>query len=413
MKYKSVATVVALVLATAQAADPASSGATDPVGDDGRPPTDIEFDRLVAEFELRVEQGDRHKAIAVFANMRRGAPGSIPHELWFDHAEACYEAGLLEAALESANEYIQLAGREGDRYREALRLSVLIRDEVEQAERERRAEDRQRELERARWERLEAKARAQRQLAGDLPRDPMTDGGVAPLMVRLPAGRFCSVRGEDGPCHMTDVPPFAISKHVVTVEQFRRFVRATRYRTTSENRRRGCYESDGVWRPSDEGYERSQREFYRRTWKSVSKSQTDRHPVVCVSFADANRYVSWLSDQTGRRYQLPSQLQWQSAFLAGTTIGQLDEPLHPSRYGYWFRDSGHREPEFWRCNRWENRSVRPAKAAGLSCPPSPAGIRFESEFLEWNADEGYDYSLVRQSPGRTRVNLGFRVVRAL
>ncbi|MYF28159.1 MAG: SUMF1/EgtB/PvdO family nonheme iron enzyme [Gammaproteobacteria bacterium] len=403
--------LLSLVLATALIAELAYAATAEPGSDATSNATGIEFDRLVAEFELRIEQRELRRAVEAFAEMQRVASGSIPHELWYQHAVACHEAGLLDAALESANQYVLVAGREGEHYRQALRLSVLIRDRLEEAERERQAAERERAQELAFLEALELKARTQQKQAVDLPQDLMKGGGAAPSMVRLPEGRVCREPREGGNCLMTDVPAFAISKHAVTVEEFRRFVRATRYRTTSENRRTGCYESREVvlW-PGDEGYERSQREFYRRTWKTVSAEQTDRHPVVCVSFADANRYAAWLSDQTGRRYTVPGQVQWQWAFIAGTTIGHLE--LHPSKYWRAFHDWGHQKPQYWRClDRAEDvGSYRLKGPVGSSCPPNPVGILFEGGLWEWNGDEGWNHGPGPQTR-RIRVDLGFRVAR--
>ena len=41
--------------------------------------------------------------------------------------------------------------------------------------------------------------------------------------------------------------------------------------------------------------------------------QTDRHPVVYVSWDDAQAYVSWLSRRTGATYRLPTEAEWARA----------------------------------------------------------------------------------------------------
>lgn len=54
------------------------------------------------------------------------------------------------------------------------------------------------------------------------------------------------------------------------------------------------------------------------SWQSPGFAQTDRHPVVCVDFADANAYAAWLNKRTGRRFRLPTATEWERAARAGT-----------------------------------------------------------------------------------------------
>ena len=49
------------------------------------------------------------------------------------------------------------------------------------------------------------------------------------------------------------------------------------------------------------------------SWRNPGFSQTNRHPVVCVSWNDAQQYVSWLSRTTGATYRLPTEGEWGSA----------------------------------------------------------------------------------------------------
>ena len=44
--------------------------------------------------------------------------------------------------------------------------------------------------------------------------------------------------------------------------------------------------------------------------------QTDRHPATCVSWDDAQAYVSWLSRRTDARYRLPTESEWELAAVA-------------------------------------------------------------------------------------------------
>lgn len=43
-----------------------------------------------------------------------------------------------------------------------------------------------------------------------------------------------------------------------------------------------------------------------KDWKAPGFNQTESEPVVCVSIPDAEAYAQWYSQQTGRRYRLPT-----------------------------------------------------------------------------------------------------------
>jgi len=64
-----------------------------------------------------------------------------------------------------------------------------------------------------------------------------------------------------------------------------------------------------------------------------------RRAVVNVSWQDAQAYVAWLSQETGRAYRLPSEAEWEYACRAGTTtsysFGDAISPDHAN-----FSDSG-------------------------------------------------------------------------
>ncbi len=47
-------------------------------------------------------------------------------------------------------------------------------------------------------------------------------------------------------------------------------------------------------------------------WNKPGFNQSNEHPVVCVSRADALAYAQWLSKRTGLNYRLPTQNEWRS-----------------------------------------------------------------------------------------------------
>ena len=58
----------------------------------------------------------------------------------------------------------------------------------------------------------------------------------------------------------------------------------------------------------------------RRSWRAAGYLQTERHPVACVSWNDAQAYVVWLSLETGHPYRLPTEAEWDRG-AAGSSKG--------------------------------------------------------------------------------------------
>ena len=159
---------------------------------------------------------------------------------------------------------------------------------------------------------------------GNVFRDTLQDGSQGPEMVRIHSGRFLmgsppdeKGRNEDERQHEVRVANFAIGKYEVTVGQFKSFVKATQYKTEAE-------ESGGCNSLTKSGWEQDA----SKTWRNPGFSQTDDHPVVCVSWNDAMAYVDWLSQQTGKTYRLPTEAEWEYAARAGTTTARYwgDDP---------------------------------------------------------------------------------------
>ncbi len=154
--------------------------------------------------------------------------------------------------------------------------------------------------------------------------------GAGPELAVIAAGRFlmgspANEQGRDpgeGPQHgVSVVTPFAIGRCEVTVGEFRAFVEDTDYRTDAE-RGQGCT----VLKDDGSGGE-SRRD---RDWRNPGFPQTERHPVVCVSWNDARAYAHWLSLRTGHRYRLPSAAEWEYA-ARGVRATSVPGPT-PRRY---------------------------------------------------------------------------------
>ena len=115
--------------------------------------------------------------------------------------------------------------------------------------------------------------------------DPLQAGGNGPRMVALPGGTFRmgSVGGNraEHPLHDVTVKPFAIGKFEVSIAEYRVFASATGRRVNTND--------------------------------LIGESA----PVVNVSWDDALAYARWLSVQTGVRYRLPSEAEWEYAARGG------------------------------------------------------------------------------------------------
>jgi formylglycine-generating enzyme required for sulfatase activity/LysM repeat protein len=120
--------------------------------------------------------------------------------------------------------------------------------------------------------------------------DRLKDGSLGPEMVWIPAGSFKmgDLQGggeeDEQPVHEVSIQRFATSRYEVTFSDYDKFSTATRRK-----------------KPSDEGWGRGIR------------------PVINVNWEDARAYCKWLSRQTGHKYRLPTEAEWEYAARAGTT----------------------------------------------------------------------------------------------
>ncbi len=138
------------------------------------------------------------------------------------------------------------------------------------------------------------------------------DCATCPRMVLIPPGSFTMGSPDDepnrdadeGPAHQVMIAQsFAMGRTEVTRGEFGAFIKATDYEPVAQ-----CMVWTGAKLEMVPG----------KSWQDANIPQTDEHPVVCVSWWDADSYAQWLSKTTGNKYRLPNEAEWEYAVRGGT-----------------------------------------------------------------------------------------------
>ena len=291
-------------------------------------PPEIQVDRLLVRAEREMADGEHGSAVSTFERILDVSAEhglAIPAAFWFRQAEVLHAAGLDQRAVEASTRYLREAGRDGQHYRAAL--DILDATEIRLAE--------------ARLAQGRARAAAEREAA----HRTAAIASATPGMVSIPAGTFrmgcLSRRGcdeDEKPVREVRIPAFALAQHETTFAQWD-----------------VCVEYGPCRRVSDEGWGRGDR------------------PVVNVGRDDAQAYVGWLSRETGARYRLPSEAEWEYAARAGTT----------TRYS-WGDRIGRNRANCHSCgSKWDGRQTAPVG----SFVANPFGLHdMHGNVWEWTED---------------------------
>ena len=116
--------------------------------------------------------------------------------------------------------------------------------------------------------------------------DSLKSGGKGPLMVVIPAGKFAmgstsSKNSDERPRHDVTVEQFAVSQYEITFAQYDLFAKA-----------KGKKTPDSLY------------------------LDRETHPVIFVSWDEAYYYTKWLTEETGQKYRLANEAEWE--YLAST-----------------------------------------------------------------------------------------------
>lgn len=196
-----------------------------------------------------------------------------------------------------------------------------------------------------------------------------------PEMVIVPGGHFTmgaslddhEARPDELPRREVTIGSFAMGRYHVTREDYGRFTA-----DTARPARAGCAYSGRTGHAMDPD----------ASWQHLGFFQDGRHPVVCVTFADATDYAAWLSKRTGKRYRLPSEAEWEYAARGGSTTPypQGIELSHDqANFGAGTCCSPKGVPGS--ADKWEYTSP-----VGVF-PPNPFGLYdMQGNVLQWTAD---------------------------
>ena len=137
-----------------------------------------------------------------------------------------------------------------------------------------------------------------------------------PLMERA---RLQELRDE-APAHRVRITKdFYLGRTEVTVGQFRQFLQASGYVPESIADGTGGYGYNPQYVPDPaERSEQFEGRDPRYSWRNTGFPQTDDHPVVNITWNDAQALARWLSQTEGHTYRLPTEAEWEYAARAGT-----------------------------------------------------------------------------------------------
>jgi formylglycine-generating enzyme required for sulfatase activity len=276
-------------------------------------PKSVQIDLLKSDILDDVKANKFPEALRKFDELRK-LRSTLPPALSFLEAKVADKTGDSLRVVDALADYFNVAARDDKNYAEALNLmrrneaSASIASAAKAAEAEVKAEK----------ERIAAEGKAAALKAAAMQRIPALLAEIEGAMKNIPAGEFRMGGDYEKPNHAVTVKRFKLSAYDVTFEQYDVFAQAT-----------------GRSLPTDNGWGRG------------------RRPVIDVSWDDAQAFAAWLSQQSGLKFRLPTEAEWEYAARAGT------------KTAYYWGNAFDRSKVAFAGNRTEEVGSHPANAFGL------------------------------------------------
>ena len=196
---------------------------------------------------------------------------------------------------------------------------------------------------------------------------------------------------DEAPVHRVRISrDFLLGTYEVTVGEFRRFLQASGYVPESVRDGSGAYGFNPNYDPArSERGDLFEGRNPRYSWQNTGFAQTERDPVVNVTWNDAMAMAKWLSQREGATYRLPTEAEWEYAARAGTRTrypgGDSPEVLLKSANTF-DRETAQRWPR-WRDQAGEGSDGYPFTAPVGSFAPNAFGLYdMIGNAWEWCAD---------------------------
>lgn len=216
--------------------------------------------------EQAIDAVKRGEAAALFDTMDEfralaQAGATIPPGLFFAEADAARSNGDPVRAERAFGDYFDVASPEGEAFAEAMRAYGEFRKSI-----------------------------------------PESTWSVLESMTPIPGGM---VRAG-GTSREVRVAPFSLAQRTVTRAEFDAFLKATDFRARQSDTVNADVCSTALTDAPEavNGPPRSE-------------------PAVCVTWTEAEAYVAWLSQSSGLKFRLPSEVEWEHAASIPTAIQDL------------------------------------------------------------------------------------------